>query len=93
MEQAYTFGSVSRKPSAFGPVAMSNTALLMVIGTISADLMVLNHEVRDPDEGTIALLRKILMTVQMPFVLFFAAKWLRRAPKQAWRVLALQAGA
>jgi hypothetical protein len=32
------------------------------------------------------------MTVQMPIVLIFAIKWLRRAPGQTLRVLALQAG-
>jgi hypothetical protein len=33
------------------------------------------------------------MTVQMPIVLFFAVKWLRRAPGQTLRILGLQAGA
>jgi hypothetical protein len=36
---------------------------------------------------------QILMAGQMPVLLFFAVKWLRRAPRQAIGVLALQAGA
>jgi hypothetical protein len=48
---------------------------------------------RDKDEGSMAHIFQILMTVQMPIVLFFAVKWLRRAPRPALGVLALQAGA
>ena len=35
----------------------------------------------------------VFLAVQVPIMLFFAIKWLRRAPGQTLRVLALQAGA
>lgn len=93
MEQAYTFSGVSRKPSAFVPIAMSVSALLMVLSVIFFELATQGQVVREADEGAVAHLWQTLMTVQMPIVLFFAVKWLRRAPQQAWGVIALQAGA
>jgi len=51
------------------------------------------HIARDPDEGAIAHLFQLLMTVQWPITLFFVVKWLRRAPRQTLRVLGLQAAA
>jgi hypothetical protein len=41
----------------------------------------------------VAHIWQLLMTVQMPVVVFFVVKWLRRAPGQTLGVLALQAGA
>jgi hypothetical protein len=82
-----------RRPSAYLPVAMSLAALTMVLGAVAVDLARGGHIVRDPDEGAIAHLFQFLMTVQWPITLFFAVKWVRRAPRQAVGVLALQAGA
>lgn len=92
-QQAYSFGSISRKPAALIPLAMSGTALLVVAFALLP--AVLRHQaiVREPDEGTAAHIWQLLMTVQMPVVLYFAVKWLKRAPRQALGVLALQAGA
>ena len=75
-----------KQPSAFLPVAMSLTALAIVLG--HACLYGIVHEA---DEGAAAHLFQILMAVQVPLVAFFAIKWLPRAPKQASLVLALQA--
>jgi len=36
---------------------------------------------------------QILMALQLPVLLWFAVTWLRRAPRAAWKVMALQAGA
>ena len=60
--------------------------------------MVLGHAaiygvVHEADEGAAAHLFQILMVAQVPAVMFFAVKWLPRAPKKALLVLALQAGA
>ena len=88
-----SFGAMMRRPSAFLPVAMSLLALAVVLGAIVVGVAHDGHVVRDPDEGAIAHIFQLLMTVQMPIVVFFAFKWLRRAPGQTLRVLGLQAGA
>ena len=48
---------------------------------------------READEGTTAHLWQILMAAQLPVLVFFAIKWLPRAPRQTLYVLGLQAGA
>ena len=83
-----SFGTLVKEPTAFVPVAMSITALVMVLGGIA-----LNGVVHQADEGTEAHLWQILMAGQLPVLLFFAIKWLPRAPKQTLYVMALQAGA
>ena len=77
-----------KRPSAFLPLAMSLTALAIVL--IHVAIYGVIHEA---DEGAAAHLFQILMATQLPVVVFFAVKWLPRAPKQALQVLALQAGA
>jgi hypothetical protein len=86
--------AILKHPSAFLPLTMSLTALAMLgIAAIYSFLYQGHGLVREPDEGAIAHLWQILMTAQMPIVLFFAITWLRRAPRQTLGVLALQAGA
>lgn len=77
-----------KQPSAFLPLAMSLSALALVLGHVAIFGIV--HET---DEGTAAHLFQLLMAAQLPVVLFFAIKWLPRAPKQTLQVLALQAAA
>jgi hypothetical protein len=84
-----SFGAIVRHPSALIPIAMSLTALALVVGPIPF----YGAPVREADEGAIAHLWQILMAGQLPVLAFFAIKWLRRAPRQALGVLALQAGA
>jgi hypothetical protein len=76
-----------KQPSAFLPLAMSLTALGIVLGHIA-----IYGSGREADEGAAAHLWQILMAGQIPVVAFFAIKWLTRAPKQALYILALQAG-
>ena len=83
-----SFGAIVRHPSAFLPMAMSLTALAMVLGSLARYGVV--HET---DEGTVAHLWQLLMAGQLPVLAFFAIKWLPRAPRQTLYVLALQAGA
>jgi hypothetical protein len=93
MDQApLTFTNVTRRPSAFLPMAMSLTALALVVSYIAADAIETGHIVREADEGAIAHLWQLLMVGQLPILAFFAFKWLGRSPKQAVKVLALQAG-
>jgi hypothetical protein len=89
-----SFRSILKQPSAFLPVAMSLTALAMLgFAAIDGILHGAHGIVREPDEGTVAHLWQLLMAGQLPVLLFFAIKWLPRAPKQTLGVLALQAGA
>jgi hypothetical protein len=83
-----SFSDIVRQPAAFLPVAMSLTALTIVLVHIA-----LFGVAREADEGTAAHLWQLLMAGQLPVLLFFAIKWLPRAPRQTLGVLALQAGA
>ncbi|MGA2537880.1 MAG: hypothetical protein ABSF53_17835 [Terracidiphilus sp.] len=85
----HSFGAVLRHPSALIPMVMSLAALLLVVGPIPFD----GIPVREADEGTVAHLFQILIAGQLPVLLFFAVKWLPRAPKPTLGVLGLQAGA
>jgi hypothetical protein len=75
-------------PSALFPIAMSLTALALVLGHVA-----FSGTAREADEGTTAHLWQLLMAGQLPVLAFFAIKWLPRSPKQTLCVLALQAGA
>jgi hypothetical protein len=77
-----------KQASAILPLAMSLTALTMVLGHVA-----LFGIVREADEGTPAHIFQLLMVAQVPIVGFFAIKWLPQAPARALQVLALQAGA
>jgi hypothetical protein len=83
-----SLGSVIKHPSAFLPLAMSLTALAMVLGYVA-----LYGVVHQADEGAVAHLWQLLMAGQVPVVAFFAIKWLPRAPRPTLYVLGLQAGA
>ena len=82
------FRSVLKNPSAFLPLAMSALALTVLFVHI-----VLYGIARQPDEGPTAHIWQILMAGQVPLLLFFAIKWLPRAPRPTLCVIALQAGA
>jgi hypothetical protein len=79
---------VLKHPSAFLPVAMSLGALATVLGFLA-----LHGPAPQADEGAAAHIWQVLMAVQVPIVVFFAFKWVPRSPRQAVRILALQAGA
>lgn len=87
-QHSNSFGAILKQPSAFLPLAMSLTALAMVLGDIA-----MFGVVHQADEGAVAHLWQILMAGQIPVLAFFAIKWLPRAPRQTLYVLALQAGA
>jgi hypothetical protein len=74
------------RPTAWVPVAMSVTALAIVVIHIARFGVA-----READEGTAAHLWQILMAGQLPIIAFFAIKWLPKNPKPALVVLALQA--
>jgi hypothetical protein len=88
-----SFGRMIQRPSAFIPLTMSSIALVTVLIAVAWGFHQTGHVDRDSDEGSIAHIFQLLMSLQVPIVLFFAIKWLRRAPRQTLGVLALQAGA
>lgn len=67
---------------------MSLTAIALVLG--HAAMFGIVHEAA---EGTAAHVFELLMIVQLPFVAFFAIKWLPKRPSQARKVIAIQFGA
>ena len=87
-QDSNSFGAMVKHPSAFVPMAMSLTALAVVLGHIA-----IFGAAREADEGAAAHIWQLLIAGQLPVLLFFAVKWLQRAPKQTIFVLALQAGA
>src|SRR5260370_36999999 len=91
--QINSFGAIIRRPSAFLPLAMSLTALAMLLGAIVHGYVAGYGVVRETDEGAIAHLWQLLMAGTMPIPAFFAIKCLPRAPRQTLYVIALQAGA
>lgn len=88
-----SFGSVLKHPSAFLPMAMSFTALFVLLCSLAYGLLIHRPLVREADEGAIAHIWQLLMGGQLPLLAFFAIKWLPRAPKSTLCVLAVQAGA
>jgi hypothetical protein len=74
-----------KRPIAFIPIVMSVTAWAIVLGYAA-----MFGVARQADEGAAAHIWQLLMAGQVPFVAFFAAKWLPTNPKQALIVLALQ---
>jgi hypothetical protein len=89
-----SFGAIVRQPSAFLPLAMSLTALAILLGHIALYGLAPEAVVGGrPDEGAVAHIWQLLMAGQLPVLAFFAIKWLPRALKPALGVLALQVGA
>jgi hypothetical protein len=82
---------LTKRPSAYLPVAMSLGALALVIGYVA--IYGSRTSAPQQDEGAAAHLFQLLMVLQAPIILFFALKWLPREPGPALTVLALQCGA
>jgi len=77
-----------KHPSAFLPVAMSLGALATVL-----IFLAVYGPAPQVDEGAAAHIWQLLMAAQVPIVLFFAVKWVPRAPGRAVAILALQMAA
>lgn len=73
-ERPTSLAAVVKNPSAFLPMAMSLTALIIVLTTISIFGVVHEH-----DEGAVAHIWQLLMAGQMPILAFFAVRWVPRA--------------
>ena len=84
IERQTTFGTVLRQPSALVPMALSLTALAVLLVHIG-----LFGVAREADEGTAAHIWQLLMAAQLPALVIFGVRWLPKAPKQAMLVFAL----
>ena len=80
--------SLLKRPSAFIPLIMSGLALGIVLLAL-----VIYGPTPQADEGAAAHTWQLLIAGQLPFILFFALRWLPQAPGQALVVLVLQAAA
>lgn len=76
------------RPSALAPLVMSLIALVMVL--VHASIFGI---VNEADEGTLAHIFQILMIIQLPIAAYFLLRYLPTQPKQASKVIALQASA
>ena len=77
-----------KHPSAFVPIAMSATALTVVL--VYAAVF---GTARQADEGAAAHVWQLLMAAQVPIIAVFAIMRARVQPRQGLLVLALQIGA
>lgn len=77
--------SLLKNPCAFIPLAMSLVAIAMVAVRVTV-----GGSARAPDEGAAAHVWQLLLVAQIPFMAFFAIKWIRREPGPALLVLLLQ---
>lgn len=85
-----TVPSFARVPSAIIPLVLSFAALTAIVASLAMSNWRVVHE---SDEGAAAHVWQLCMAVQVPVLVFFALKWLRRSPHQACVVLAAQLGA
>ena len=77
---------LGKKASALTPVVMSLIALALV------GIQLAFHGLSpERDEGALAHLYQLLVLGQLPFIAYFAYRWLRQAPLQGLRVVAAQA--
>ena len=80
--------ALKKQPSAWIPLVMSTAALVVVLVHVA-----LSGTAPQADEGAAAHLFQILIAAQMPFLAFFAIKWLHKDAAHGLRVLAMQVAA
>jgi hypothetical protein len=87
-------GSPFRAPSAWIPVALAGAAIALLAGYLltgpHAPTIVVENGVPRHDEGSAARLWQLLMLLQVPCVLYFAAWWLPKDPRRALAMLGVQ---
>lgn len=80
--------TLARQPSGFVPVVMSVTALAVVLGSIAT-----GGAVRQADEGISAHIFQLLIAAELPLLVVFLVKWLRKDARAALTILAVQTAA
>ncbi len=87
------FFALLKRPSACIPLGMSLAALATVFLGVAFGATAPPPAGVRLDEGTAAHIFQLLIVAQLPFILFFAIRWLRASVKSAVQVLLLQATA
>jgi len=80
--------ALMRQPTGYLPLAMSLGAFAMIVWFVAA-----HGVVHQADEGAQAHLWQLLVAGQVPFIAYFALRWLSIATRPAIIVLALQGAA
>ena len=75
----------NREPSAWLPIIMSVIAVFLLLIQLAT-----NGIKPDIDEGALAHLWQLLVVIQIPIIVHFAFRWLRRAPREAITVIVMQ---
>ena len=87
-------GSPFRATSAWVPVALAGAATALLAGYLltgpHAPTMVVENGVPRQDESGTARLWQLLMLLQVPCMLYFAAWWLPKDPRRALAMLGIQ---
>ena len=87
-------GSPFRATSAWVPVALAGAAMALLAGYLltgpHAPNIVVENGLPREDESGAARLWQLLMLLQVPCVLYFAAWWLPKDPKRALAMLGIQ---
>jgi len=76
-----------KKPTAWLPIAMSATAVLLLAGHVA---MFGVASESSGDEGLAARIFQLLMVMQALMAIFFIAKWLPKEPKYTLQIFILQ---
>ncbi len=83
-----------RAPSAWIPIALAGAATALLAGYLLTGphepTLVVENGIARPDESGAARLWQLLMLLQVPCALYFAAWWLPKDPKRALAMLGLQ---
>ena len=83
-----------RATSAWVPIALAGAAIALLVGHLltgpHAPNIVVGNGIPREDETSAARLWQLLMLLQVPCVLYFAAWWLPKDPKRALAMLGIQ---
>ena len=77
-----------KKPTAWLPIAISATALLLIAGYIAIFGAIRSEPAGD--EGLIARIFQLLMVTQALIAIFFVVKWLPKEPRYTLQIFILQ---
>lgn len=82
--------TVVKRPSAWVPVGMSLTAIMMVLGYVAVFGITRNPQ---GDEGMAARIFQLLLAGQVPIMMFLAIKHWPQKPKETLEILVVQIAA
>ena len=78
--------AILKKPSAWIPLVMSASALLLVVGYMG----LFGVQKSSGDESSVARLFQLLLAGQLPIIGYFAVKWFPKHQKEAVQIVVIQ---